>query len=82
MTTQLVLQALMLAIGYFGVSKLVAIEHRKYGIAVCFVVNILLIMLQSYISPWPFGVPIMLSSYVALGVWCKAVYKPDQPSNS
>ena len=47
MTTQLVLQALMIAIGYFGVSKLVAIEHRKYGIAVCFVVNMLLIMLQS-----------------------------------
>jgi hypothetical protein len=54
MTTQLVLQALMIFIGYFGVSRLVAIEHRKYGLAVCFVVNILLIMLQSHISPWPF----------------------------
>jgi len=82
MTTQLVLQALMIAIGYFGVARLVAIEHRKYGLGVCFVVNILLIMLQSHISPWPLGMPILLSSYVALGVWCKAVYEPDLPSNS
>ena len=82
MTTQLVLQALMIAIGYFGISRLVAIDQRKYGIAVCFAVNMLLILLQSHISPWPFGVPILLSSYVALGVWCKAVYKPDLPSNS
>ena len=82
MSTQLVLQALMIVIGYFGVSRLVAIEHRKYGLGVCFVVNMLLIMLQSHINPWPFGMPILLSSYVALGVWCKAVYKPDLPSNS
>lgn len=81
MATDIILKTIMLLIGYFGMSRLIAVEHRIWGIFVAICIVFILHLAQSAIAPWPLGIPIFLSAYIAFGVGCKALYKPDKPKN-
>lgn len=76
------LKAIMLGLGYFLVSRWVAVEHRIWGIFGGISIVFLLHVFQSYIPPVPWGLTFFLLSYVVFGVGCKALYKPDPPAGN
>ena len=78
MLTDLFLKSVMILLGYFGAAPFVPIPYRVWGLFVAIAIWFALTALQSLISPWPLGVPLFLLGYVALGVFAKAIYKPDR----
>ncbi|MBS1998330.1 MAG: hypothetical protein JSS86_18530 [Cyanobacteria bacterium SZAS LIN-2] len=79
MFLDLSVKTIMLLIGYFGVARFIPIPDRIWGLFVAIAIWFSVTLLQSHIAPWPFGIPYIMVGYIALGVFCKAIYKPDQP---
>jgi uncharacterized membrane protein YdjX (TVP38/TMEM64 family) len=78
MLFQILIQSLMLVIGYTLVSRLIAAELRSWGLFA----GVCLYFLQTTVAPWPFGVPLTLCAFIAFGVGCKAGIRPDKPDST
>lgn len=82
MLLDLGLKALMLFIGYRYLAPYFEKEQRVWGIGIGLAIVFVLQMLQSYIHPWPFGIPILLSAYVAYGVGVNGLFKREKPDDN
>ena len=82
MLVDLTVKSIMILIGYLGVARFIPISDRIWGLFVAIAIWFSVTLLQSQIAPWPFGIPYVMAGYIALGVFCKAVYKPDRPDKA
>lgn len=75
MLFDLAIKAAMLLFGYFFASRLVESKYHAWGIFAAIVIVFGLHLLQSVIAPWPFGIPLFLCAYIAMGVGCRSFNK-------
>lgn len=73
----LLLELLAVIVGYKYVSAYVRPSSHWVGFVVYGLITMALPALSTVINPWPLGIPILLSAYVALGIGVKTIYKPD-----
>jgi hypothetical protein len=78
MLADLTVKTMMILIGYFAVARFVPVSDRVWGLFVAIVIWSSVTLLQAHIAPWPFGIPYLMVGYIALGVFAKAIYKPDR----
>lgn len=75
MLFQIIIESLMLVIGYMAVAPFIAAEQRSWGLFL----GVCLYFGQTLLAPWPFGVPLTLCAFIAFGVGCKSAYDPNKP---
>lgn len=66
------IKVLMLLFGYFYASRLIDVRYHAWGIFAAIMIVFFLHLLQSAIAPWPFGIPLFLCAYIAMGVGCRS----------
>jgi hypothetical protein len=81
MLTQLVIEGLMIYIGFKWACKLFTVDNRRWGFFIAIAVFMLLKLKQSYFGTWSVDTALILTAYVAVGVGLKTMAKPD-PSES
>lgn len=81
MLTQLVIEGLMIYIGFKWACKLFTVDNRRWGFFIAIVIFMLLKLKQSYFGTWSVDTALILTGYVAVGVGLKTLAKPD-PSES